>query len=148
MLGGGMNSRLFNEVREKRGLCYSIDATCHSFRRKAGVFCYAGSRTENAQETLDVMLEQIANLRQGITQSELDAFKARCRSGLVMAKESSGAASAGLAADWLHFGRLRSDEEILGSVTDLKLEEVNAFLAENPIRPILFGVLGRAPLQF
>lgn len=148
VLGGGMNSRLFNEVREKRGLCYSVDATCHAFRRKAGVFCYAGSRAENAQETLDVMLEQIANLRQGITQSELDAFKARYRTSLVMARESSSAVSTGLVSDWQFFGRLRSDEEILDAVAALKLEEVNAFLAENPIQPILFGILGRAPLHF
>ena len=52
--GGGMSSRLFTEVRERRGLCYSVYASYHTLRDRAGVFCYAGSSAQRAQETLDV----------------------------------------------------------------------------------------------
>ena len=56
VLSGGMSSRLFTEVREKRGLCYSVYATMHTLRDRGSVLCYAGTSAERAQETLDVTL--------------------------------------------------------------------------------------------
>ena len=61
-LGGGMSSRLFTEVRERRGLCYSVYASYHTLRDRAGVFCYAGSSAQRAQETLDVTLGELRRL--------------------------------------------------------------------------------------
>src|SRR5262249_25460824 len=55
VLSGGMSSRLFTEVREKRGLCYSVYATHHTLRDRASVLCYSGTSADRAQETLDVM---------------------------------------------------------------------------------------------
>src|SRR5690606_28964441 len=52
VLSGGMSSRLFTEVREKRGLCYTVYASLHTQRERAAVFCYAGTTAERAQETL------------------------------------------------------------------------------------------------
>ena len=60
-----MSSRLFTEVREKRGLCYTVYAVCHSLRNRGGVFGYAGTTAERAQETLDVMLAEFDRLSSG-----------------------------------------------------------------------------------
>src|SRR5207253_6700722 len=53
VLSGGMGARLFTEVREKRGLCYAVSASYQTFKGVACVLCYAGTKTERAQETLD-----------------------------------------------------------------------------------------------
>src|SRR5262249_61418966 len=59
VLSGGMSSRLFTEVREKRGLCYAVWATYQTFKDRGSVLCYAGTTNERAQETLDVLLAQL-----------------------------------------------------------------------------------------
>ena len=63
---GGMSARLFTEVREKRGLCYSVYASYHTLRDRGAVFCYAGTSAERAQETLDVTLGELVRLAEGI----------------------------------------------------------------------------------
>src|SRR5690606_34074482 len=80
ILSGGMSARLFTEVREKRGLCYSVYAALHSLRTEGRVLCYAGTTNERAQETLDVTLQELVRLREGVEQSELDRCKARAKS--------------------------------------------------------------------
>ena len=65
VLSGGMSSRLFTEVREKRGLCYSVYASYHTLRDRASVLCYAGTSAERAQETLDVTLGELDAAGQG-----------------------------------------------------------------------------------
>ena len=69
ILSDGMSSRLFTEVREKRGLCYSVYASCHSLRDRGSVVCYAGTTTERAQETLDVLLQELTRLAQGVSRT-------------------------------------------------------------------------------
>ena len=67
ILGGYSSARLFTEVREKRGLCYSVYASYESQRDRAAVLCYAGTSADRAQETLDVILAEIERLgRDGI----------------------------------------------------------------------------------
>ena len=63
VLSGGMSSRLFTEVREKRGLCYAVWASYQTFKDRASVICYAGTTTERAQETLDVTLRELQRLQ-------------------------------------------------------------------------------------
>ena len=65
VLSDGMSSRLFTEVREKRGLCYAVYAVCHTLRDRGSVFCYAGTTTERAQDTLDVMMHELRELSAG-----------------------------------------------------------------------------------
>ena len=66
----GSSSRLFTEVREKRGLCYTVYASLHTQRDRASVLCYAGTTAERAQETLDVTVDELQKLGKGIEQSE------------------------------------------------------------------------------
>ena len=76
VLSGGMSSRLFTEVREKRGLCYSVRASHSSVKGRGTVVTYAGSRAEKAQETLDVTIAELKRLKAGVTADELQRLKA------------------------------------------------------------------------
>ena len=91
VLSDGMSSRLFTEVRETRGLCYAVYATCHSLRDRGSVLCYAGTSTQRAPETLRVLIGELTRLAQGIQAEELGRLKARIKSSLIMQQESSPA---------------------------------------------------------
>ena len=93
ILSGGMSARLFTEVREKRGLCYSVYATMHTLRDRGSVLCYAGTSAERAQETLDVTLSELVGLSAGIRADELARLKAHIKSSLIMQQESSSSRS-------------------------------------------------------
>lgn len=147
VLSGGMSARLFTEVRERRGLCYSVYATCQTLRDLGAVFCYAGTSTQRAQETLDVTLRELVRLKQGIEPQELDRVKARIKSTLVMQQESSSARSATIARDWYHLGRARSLEEVCGLVDALSAESINAYLAEHPPKEFTVVTLGPRKLK-
>jgi predicted Zn-dependent peptidase len=147
VLSGGMSSRLFTEVREKRGLCYSVYATSHTLRDQGSVLCYAGASAERAQETLDVILGELARLSQGVHAGELDRLKARIKSGLIMQHESSSARSSAVARDWHHLGRARTLEEIGRLVDELSCESINAFLEEHPPADFTVVTLGPNPLE-
>ena len=86
-----MSSRLFTNVREKHGLCYSVYASYESFKDRAAIVGYAGARPELAQETLDRTLEEFRNLANGIEDDELDRVKVGLKSSLIMRQESTSA---------------------------------------------------------
>ena len=131
-LGRGMSSRLFTEVRERRGLCYSVYASYDTLLDRAGVFCYAASSAQRAQETLDVTLAELRRLAQGIEPGELKRLKARGKTDLIMQQESCPSRSAALAYAWHHIHRARTLEELEGIVNGLTCESINDYLARNP----------------
>ncbi|HJQ79440.1 MAG TPA: pitrilysin family protein [Lacipirellulaceae bacterium] len=147
VLSSGSSSRLFTEVREKRGLCYTVYASLHTQRDRASVLCYAGTTAERAQETLDVTVSELLRLGEGIQQNELQRLKARIKSSLIMQQESTSARSGALARDWYHLGRARSLDEVGQLVDKLSAETINAFLSANPPRDLLVVTLGPQPLE-
>lgn len=147
VLSSGSSSRLFTEVREKRGLCYTVYASLHTQRDRASVLCYAGTTAERAQETLDVTISELRRLGQGIQQSELDRLKARIKSSLIMQQESTSARSGALGRDWYHLGRARSLDEVGTLVDALSADSINSFLEANPPRDLLVVTLGPEPLK-
>jgi predicted Zn-dependent peptidase len=147
VLSGGMSARLFTEVRERRGLCYSVYAAYHTLRDRGGVFCYAGSTAERAQETLDVTLGELRRLGRGIEDHELGRLKARIKSALVMQQESSSARSTSVARDWYHLGAARTLDEVGRLVDGLTRSSINAYLAEHPPREFTVVTLGSRALE-
>ena len=155
-LGGGMSSRLFGEVREKRGLCYSVGASLTGLKcgpdrdapRVGRLFIHAGTTPDRAQETLDVTLAELARLKEGVTADELKRCVARAKSGLVMRQESTFARAGGLARDWHHLGRIKPVEETLAAVDALDADGVNAALADWPDRPATALTLGPVALEW
>jgi predicted Zn-dependent peptidase len=150
ILGGYSSARLFTEVREKRGLCYSVYASYESQRDRAALLCHAGTSTDRAQETLDVMLDELQRLgREGIELEELETMRAGLKSSLIMAQESSMSRSSTLASDWYFLRRVRPLEEISSELDALTPESVSRYAAGFASRTDLtILTLGPTPLRF
>ncbi|MFT5523055.1 MAG: putative Zn-dependent peptidase [Pirellulaceae bacterium] len=147
VLSDGMSSRLFTEVRENRGLCYTVSAAYHALKDRASVMCYAGTTTERAQETLDVTLAEMQKLSAGISEDELRRLKARLKTALIMQQESSRARSAMLAGDWFYLERCRAMQEISDQIDGLNCAEINKYVAANPASDFTIVTLGENELE-
>jgi predicted Zn-dependent peptidase len=147
ILGGGSSARLFTEVRERRGLCYSVSAGYQTLRDHAAAVCYSGTSAARAQETLDVMVAEIVRLPGTIQSEELDRVKARAKSGLVMQQESSAARAGAIARQWYHLGRVQPLAEELARYEALTVADIEGWLAAAPPRDLSVVCLGREPLE-
>ena len=145
--GGGMSSRLFSEVREKRALCYSVWAGYTSLKTVGAILSYAGSSNDRAQATLDCILSEIHRLSKGITQAELDRAKIGLKAGTIMQGESTSARCGAIAHDFFMRGRIRTLAEIKREIDGLTLKRVNAYLAETPPGPFTIVTVGPKPLK-
>ena len=100
------------------------------------MLCHAGTSVDRAQQTLDVMLAEIARLgRGGVSLDELESMRAGLKSSLIMAQESSMSRSGSLASDWFFLGRVRPIEEIaaeLDALTPQAVSDYAAFLRGGP----------------
>ncbi len=146
VLSGGMSSRLFTEVREKRGLCYSVYATLNSLKDQGQVLCYAGTTAERAQETLDVILQELVRLSEGIEEAELNRCKARAKSSLIMAQESTGGRAGSLARNWFYLGRVVTLEEVRAKIEALTTQSVLEYVRAYPAANFTILTIGSAPL--
>jgi predicted Zn-dependent peptidase len=126
ILGGGMSSRLFQEVREKRGLCYSIYAF-HMPYSDAGMFgLYAGTDEADAAELMQVVVDEIAAATETIDEREIERAKAQMKAGLLMALESSSARAEQLARHILIYGRPIALDEIVAKVDAVTVASARA----------------------
>ncbi len=147
VLSGGMSSRLFTEVRERRGLCYTVSASLQTQLDRARVLCYAGTSEDRAQETLDVTYAELLRLREGVLPAELSRLKARIKSGLIMQQESTSSRSGSIAREWYHLGRVRTLDELGQLVDELTGPMINEYLEAHPPRDFTFATLGPSPLE-
>ncbi len=131
VLSGGMSGRLFTEVREKRGLCYSVYAGYEGRREFGNMIAYSGTTTPRAQETLDVLRGELVRLSDGVTQAEFDRAKVGMKARLVMQGESSSARASAIALDELTIGRPRTLQERAEKVDAVTLETLNAYVADH-----------------
>jgi predicted Zn-dependent peptidase len=126
VLGGGMSSRLFQEVREIRGLCYSIHAF-HMPYADTGLFAlYAGTDETDAPELMRVVIDQIGNATETLNDTEINRAKAQMKAGLLMALESSEARVGQLARQMLAYGRPIPLDEIVAKVDAVTVASARA----------------------
>ena len=130
VFGGGMSSRLFQEIREKRGLVYSV-YSFNAAATKGGLFgIYAGTGEEEAAELMPAVCDEILKIRGDmISAEELDRAKAQLKAGVLMSLEHPTARCEQNAAHLLAFGRLLEKEEILNKIAAVSVEDVRT-LAE------------------
>lgn len=147
ILSDGMSSRLFSEVREKRGLVYSVSASSHSLHDCGSVMCYAGTTAARAQETLEVTIATIDAIRQGIDPLELSRLKSRVRTSLVMDQESSSARSSQIAYDWVYLKRVPTRSEVLREVEKLTCESLLDHFNRYPPTNWSMVTIGPEPLE-
>ena len=126
ILGGGMSSRLFQEVREIRGLCYTIQAF-HMPYSDTGLFgLYAGTDEADAPELMRVVIDQIESATETLNEAEISRAKAQMKAGLLMALESSEARLGQIARQMLAFGRPIPLDEIVAKVEAVTVESARA----------------------
>jgi predicted Zn-dependent peptidase len=147
VLSGGMSARLFTEVREKRGLCYSVWASHQTFKDRASVICYAGTTNERAQETLNVTLAEVQRLQDGIEPDEVERVQAGLKSTLIMREESTSARAGAMASDWYYLGRVRGLDEIQEAIDSLTPRRIVAHLKRMPPRDFTIVTLGPKALR-
>ena len=143
VVGGGMSSRLFQEVREKRGLAYSVQSF-RSSHSDAGAFAvYTGSLPAKVDDAIDVIalvLDDVA--REGITAEELERGKGQLRGGLVLNLEESSSRMVRLGEAELLTGVLTPVAEALASIDAVTLDDVQALAADVFDRPRQLAVVG------
>ena len=115
-LGGGMSSRLFQEVRERRGLCYSVFAYASSFVDGGIVTIYAGTGPEQADELVSTIVTETLRLADDAAEAEVARARAQLKAGLLMSLESPSARSEQLARQMMIHGRPMSRDEIVEKV--------------------------------
>lgn len=137
VLGGGMSSRLFQEVREKRGLCYSIYAFHWAFS-DSGVFgIHAATGEKDARELMPVIIDELLRAADSITEAEVNRARAQIRSSLLMSMESPASRSGQIARQILLYGRIVTNEELnerLAAISAERLRDLAAklFTQSNP----------------
>ena len=142
VLAGGMSSRLFTEVREKRGLCYAIGARYHGLKEMAGICCYAGTTPEKGQETLDVIKAEFDRLADGISAEEMQRAKVGLKSSLIMQSESSSQRADGIGSDFYLLGRVRSLDEIKQEIEKVSVDSALEFLQNNKFEKFTVVTIG------
>lgn len=152
VLSGGMSGRLFSEVREKRGLCYSVSAGYRGDRDFGSVTAYVGTTPERAQESLNVLLAEMARINSPapadrVTVDEFQRAVAGMKSRLIFSGESTSARAGALAADLHVYGRPRSLTEMAERIDRVTLDDVNQYLTRRSPGKMTIQTLGPAPLE-
>jgi predicted Zn-dependent peptidase len=114
VLSGGMSARLFTELREKEGLCYSVWASYQTLKDRATVVAFAASLNDQAQRSLDLLLRELNRLPEGVSDEEVQRVRVGLKTSLIMQQESTAARAGSLASDWYYLGRVRTVDEIGG----------------------------------
>jgi predicted Zn-dependent peptidase len=142
-LGGGMSSRLFQEVRELRGLAYSVFSFTSHYA-DTGVFgVYAGCHPDRAKQVVELCREQLALAAMlGLSAEELDRGKGQMRGGLVLGLEDTGSRMSRLGKAELVYGELMSVEEILGHIEAVTLDDTQGLAADLLTHPTSLAVIG------
>jgi len=142
IFGGATSGRLFTEVRQKRSLCYSVHAAYQVARDHSTVRVHAGTTPKGATETIEVILDQLELLRNGISKEELSRAVTRLRAGTVMQGESTAARACALLGDQFTLGKTRTLQQRLDELSKVSLEGVNAYLQKRVFGSMTLVVLG------
>ena len=126
-LGGGLSSRLFQQIRESRGLAYSVYSTVDTFADSGALSVYAGCQPERFGEVVRVTTEVLEDVaRDGISADECRIAKGSLRGGLVLGLEDSGSRMHRIGRSELNYGEHRTIDHTLAQIDAVTLEEVNA----------------------
>jgi predicted Zn-dependent peptidase len=124
ILGGGMSSRLFQEVREKRGLCYSVYAFHWGFS-DTGIFgVHSATGQSDISKLIPVIVDELQKAGENIAQDELNRARAQYRAGLIMSGESASSRASQIARQLLLFGRPIAKDELMERLSALTIERL------------------------
>jgi predicted Zn-dependent peptidase len=125
ILGGGMSSRLFQEVREKRGLAYSVGSFTNSYLDNGVFSIYAATGENKLGELCDVTINELLKMtKELVTTEELTRAKTQLKSGILISQESASVRSETLAYHYATYGRHIPKEEIIGKIENVTQEDI------------------------
>ncbi|MFC7763476.1 M16 family metallopeptidase [Catellatospora bangladeshensis] len=143
VLGGGMSSRLFQQIREKRGLAYSVYSYTSQYAETGSFAVYAGCAPAKADEVLALIRQELADTAaHGITAEELRRGKGMLKGSLVLGLEDTGSRMSRLGKGELLHGDLMSVDEILRRIDAVTLDDVNHIAAKILTTPMSLAVVG------
>jgi predicted Zn-dependent peptidase len=144
VLGGNMASRLFVEVREKRGLVYSVSAGQTSNKQIGALRIYAGTKPDQAHECLEVIMNELRKLeKEGITADELQRAKIQLKSENVMRGEGSGARMGAIARSWWFERKVHPIQEVKEAIDAVTRESVLELLhTHSLLHPLTVAAIG------
>ena len=124
ILGGGMSSRLFQEVREKRGLVYSVYSFTSSYRRNGLFGIYAATSKNKLSELANVATAELLKMRDDITEKEFNRTKTQFKASLLMSQENCASVCEQIANQTMIFGSPRKREDILAKINEVTIEDI------------------------
>ena len=147
-LGGGMSSRLFQKIREERGLCYSIYAQAGAYDDTGMLTIYAGTSADEIAELATLTIDEMKRSAEDMSEAEIARARAQMKAGLLMGLESPSARAERMARSLAIWGRVPSVEENAAKIEGVTLAEVRAFaerLAGAEAALALYGPVAAAP---
>lgn len=150
ILGGGMSSRLFQEIREKRGLAYSVYTYINLCKDAGSLIAYAGTAKDSFGEVIKLILKEYAKFAKGIGADELKNAREQLKGGMLLGLETSESRMTKLARDEIYFGRVLSVKEIVKGIDSVNVENMketaSRFLNPKNITLVAIGKVNSAVL--
>jgi predicted Zn-dependent peptidase len=142
-LGGGMSSRLFQEIREKRGLAYSVYSYAQQFAGSGQIGFYAGCNPSKATEVINIIQEVIADVAcNGMSHEEIERAKGAVRGSLVLSQEDSASRMSRIGKSEIVYGDIMGFDEILKAVARVTPEDVRVIASKYLTKTPTLGVVG------
>lgn len=151
IIGGSMSSRLFQEIRERQALAYSVHSGQQAYRDTGLFYVYAGTDPTNFSKVLHALMKEIRNLKKdGVTADELGRSKEHLKGSLMLSLESTSSRMNRLASHEMRFGSFMSMDEMLAAIERVQMDEVDALihrvLDEEQLSLLTLGAVDRRHL--
>lgn len=129
LLGGGMTSKLYQSVREKRGLVYTIHSSLNTHIDSGMLTIYAGTERKNVQKVGDLISKEFAKIRkQGVSKADVEMFKTQVCGGILLGSDDIDNRMTSLAVNELVFGKYRSVDSVIEEIKQVTVDSVNHYL--------------------
>jgi len=142
-LGGGMSSRLFQEIREKRGLAYSVYAYAQQFAGSGVLGFYAGCNPTKAVEVVEIIRSVLADVAEnGMSHEEIERAKGAVRGSLVLSQEDSGSRMSRIGKNEIVYGQVMDFDDILKSIARVSTEDIREIASEFLVKTPTLALVG------
>ena len=125
ILGGGMSSRLFQEIRERKGLCYSIFAFSQIQKTFGTLGFYAGTSPNNVDELIETSLNEWKKIKSSVSDHELSRAKAQMKAGFIMGQESNSSRAEYMAKCMIDYGRIIKSDEVKEKIENITINSIS-----------------------
>lgn len=142
LLGGGMTSKLYQSVREKKGLVYTIHSSLNTHIDSGMLTIYAGTEAKNARKVGDLISKEFAKIRKkGVSKHDVEMFKTQVIGGILLGSDDIENRMTSLAVNEMVFGHYRAVESIIEEIKNVTVDSVNQYIRNELLLEKASGVL-------